>query len=1754
MNNELSKKRLVEALRTLRKARTRLESLQKSRRAPIALVGMACRFPGADSPADFWRMLLDKRDAIGEVPRARWPIDRFYGADRDAPGKIPTRSGGFIDGVDRFDPAFFGISRREAASMEPRQRILLEICWQALEDAAVVFDRLEGSDTGVFLGLSGEEGRGAADYADPDIYQATGSAISVACGRISYVLGLQGPNLPIDTACSSSLVAVHQAVTALRHGLCRQALAGGVNLMLTPKMHLYYAKMGVLSPDGRCKTFDASANGYVRGEGCGAVVLKRLEDAVADGDRIYAVIHGAALNHDGKGNGLTAPNGLAQRDLIRSALKDAGVRPEAVDYVETHGTGTPLGDPVEIEALTAVLGEGRQDARPLTLGALKTNIGHLEAASGVAGLIKASLALYHGQIPANLHLAELNPELSAFAPQLVFPDETRDWPRTDRARYAGVSSFGTSGTNAHLILGEPPRATVSDEAEPAERVLVLSAQCAESLRALASRYAEFLSARPEVSSADLCFTAMAGRARLPHRLAVSFRERDALRASLRSFARTGSATDLRSAVVEGEWGDAVAPVNGSLTPDRLAEYFVTGARFDWARAARLLGGRTTTLPNYPFQHQDFEPFYQEPEPVAAPVGSTVIHMDDLANHRFFADRFEQLLASHGLGAGTIGQATGKTQIFFPDGGRAFWLLGQKGQSLTAIDFTGPDTEYAPSIIAMRDFCRIHRLELHLLEIDENRLDRLAELGWSTTPIGVWQNIEDLASFNLAGNRMRRLRYMTSRFERSGQVHVQEYGVGTDPAIDREIAALVDAWSSMKNGVPAYVPAFRDEILAGRIHQRHRVFLTYLDDRIENAIFLSPCRGKHGYLMDMEFYGPDMPLGCLEYAIVAIIDQLSAAGFRFFSLGLTLGAALAPHPNMDPHVHELFTGLQEKGMLNNLGNFQFKNKFRPQTGAALLCRPRAADPTHLSDVLMMLAEPGGEPNPIAGVLAKESRATPTVAVDRSRHPLLGQPLELALPARVYQASWDTDRLPFLTEHVLDGAIVFPAAAYLETMLAHREDGSEPVILKNVLIQRPLILDGHDARRVQTVVSDRDNAKHIGIHVRSRENEWLCYAEAESTRDAVCEPERIKPDRLKASCTREWDVSRFYAELADAGFAYGPGFQKISALFTGEGLALGRVASASEPGYRFPPNLLDACIQVGLALLPESDRAGFLPFAIDRFSFFRTPDRELWVEARLVDGSLADAARLSLTIRDPRGEPVAVFDDLLMKRVSRERIAPVELDGALFTPYWKRIEKGPSVYDSAVDWCFLLDAEAQSDAVRRVLDSKGHGSIFRIIGRDFDPLKRESVLAMCREICAATAGRPLVFIYAPSFIQDEDPPANETAALIGALHLLQALDAVGPGVDGTVWLVARNRASEDVASPAGSSLWGLGRAAAREAPALFGGVIDLAAGLDAVPAAVIGAGTERFLRIDARGLSGQRLKPIASDRRDEPTIRKDGVYLITGGLGGLGLKLARWFIELGALNLVLIGRGQPNREQASVIAEWCSAGANIVVRQADIARRDAVARLIQEIEAIGPLRGVIHAAGTLRDASLLKQTPATIDEVIRPKIFGSWNLHEMTRDRDLDFFVLFSSVSGLIGNPGQANYAAANTYLDGLARMRRAQGLPAVSIGWGPWSGEGMASGLGQREKARWLDLGLEFISTDLGRTAMMRLISGEYAHAIVGRWRAERLRSSTIGLWPLFEDLIGEAAEPERAEKGAEPDDVKQRLLGFAAEALGMRPR
>ncbi|MDY6988820.1 MAG: SDR family NAD(P)-dependent oxidoreductase [Thermodesulfobacteriota bacterium] len=1310
-------------LLALKEARAKLEASQQARSEPIAIIGMGCRFPGGSTPEAFWSMLQNGTDAIGQLPADRWDNDALYDPNANAPGKIYIRRGGFLDSVDQFDPHFFRMSPREAESLDPQQRLFLEVGWEALEHAGLAPKKLAGTSTGVFLGMGQHDYArlrlNAGDLARIDPYDGMGNLSCFAAGRLAYFLGLHGPNLVLDTACSSSLVALHLACQSLRMQDCDMALAGGVHLVLSPEITVFLCRAGVLSPDGLCRTFDAGANGFGRGEGCGVIVLRRLSDALARNENILALIRGSAVNHDGASSGLTVPNELAQEALIRQALKNAKVAPSQVSYVEAHGTGTSLGDPIEMAALGAVFAETRPRENPLLIGSVKTNFGHLEAAAGMAAVMKTVLALQYGEIPPHLHLKEPTPHIDWDTLPVKVPTEPAPWPTNGKARLAGVSSFGMSGTNAHVVLEQSP---LSDSIE---------------------------------------------------------------------------------------------------------------------RVGRLT-----------------QPFRRE----------------------------------------------------------RYWV--------TSVPTTKP-------------------------------------------------------------------------------------------------------------------PVVAEAPLQGADHPSH------------------PLLGRR---LDLPF----------------------SKEMRFEA------------------------------------------------------RVSAQSPPYLDD-----------------------------------HRIFG---EVVVPA---------------ASHV---AMVLSAvkAAF----------GTDACVLEDLFFSQALILSGRDDRTVQLMLTPAETGhysfrlisrEHSGD--RNDERSWTVHATG-TIRLGLTDTERkpSAPKDLKTiqnRCRRVVSGGDFYADLLAAGYQLGTSFQWNEKLWQDKDEALCQMQYPGLPDdadeYPLYPGLVDSCFQllsafweVKAADLTDRDDL-YVPFRLSDFTFYGppAPGSPLWCYSRIQEETDLSAAGPmgDVSLFDETGKVIAQVKGFEFRRASREVLTGRARKGVedwLYEVAWQpqEIDAAKGVRQEPGQWLIFSDKAGTGEKLAHLLERQGHTYALVLADQTYsrqgekrfhvNPERPEDFHRLFQELGQRGESSPhsetllslkgVVYLWAldetaqnPGLGHIE---AAQACTCAGVLHLTQALGRAPWAKPPRLWLATRQaQPAGDIAGTLAieqSPLWGLGRVIALEHPELECTLLDLGQGGDMDEAQGLlaefqAAGVENQIafRLGARYVA--RLIPLApQSNSDGPLIHEDGSYLIAGGLGGLGKRLARWLVDHGARHLILNSRSpvtEPGKEAVSALEQR---GTQVRILRADISNPAEAAHLFDTLqETMPPLRGVIHAAGLLEDGLLMGQTFEGFQHVMAPKVSGAWNLHTLTRNMPLDFFVCFSSTAALLGSRSQGNYGAANAFLDTLAHHRHAMGLPALTINWGPWSEAGMAARLNQRDRQRWAEQGLGTVTPEQGLAVLNRLLVQDAPQVVVlpADWSTFP-EAFYNGARPAFFDAI--SRKPESSPKGPSP--------------------
>jgi acyl transferase domain-containing protein/acyl carrier protein len=1656
------------ALLAVQEMQERLDRSERARREPIAIVGLSCRFPGADDPEELWSLLREGRETVSEVPADRWDAAAWFDPRPGVPGKSYTRRGGFLRRVDGFDAQFFGIAPREAVSMDPQQRLLLETSWEALERAGQAPDRLAGSATGVFVGFSTSDyaqmGLWSGDPARIDTYSASGGTASVAAGRLSYVFGFQGPSLAVDTACSSSLVALHLACQSLRSGECRLALAGGVYLLLSPLSSVALSALRMMAPDGRCKAFDARADGFVQGEGCGVVVLKRLSDALADGDPILAVVRGSAVNQDGRSGGLTAPNGPAQEAVLRAALAAAGVEPAAVGFVEAHGTGTALGDPIEMGALATVLGPGREAGAPLRVGSIKTNLGHLAAAAGIAGLIKAVLALRYEAIPPHLHLEEPSPYIPWSQLPVEVPTRLTPWPAGEGRRFAGVSSFGFSGTNAHVVLEEAPVPSPApgEAAQRTAELLPLSARGPEELRALAAAWTARLGDSSVPAWPDLAFTAAVGRAGLSQRLAVV----------------ASSAAEARDLLAAA--GDGAAPAD----EPKIAFLFS-------GQGARVAGAGRGLLEAEPVVLrvvERCEEILREIDPAAGPAPLRSLLLADGASPVDVTWSQEALFALQaGLAAlwrswgiepaAVLGHSLGEIAAAVAAGvldlDDAFRFAAARARALRRLPAGGGMATVLASEAEVADAVARHRDRLAIAAVNAARQTVL-----SGDADALAEALEELAARGVGSRPL----------ETSHAFH--------SPLVE----PVLDEIERAARGLAVREPRLR--LLSGCTGRPAGAA-----ELADPAWWRRQARQAVRFADGLERL---RELGCTAFVEIGPGTQLSALG-RQGDDGLWL-------PSLRSGRDSAATLLAALGQLWTHGAAVDWEGLHRGRG-----RRRIGDlPTSPFRRQRYWMEGASSP-----LLPGGSR------------PLLGRRLPLALTETVFAAELSPGSPPLLDEHRIYGLPVVSGSAWLSMALAAAREllGSEPVELRDVTFREPCVLDERLPRPVQLVWTPAAGgggfrvAGQIGDEWRDHATGWVVAPPLPGGREHGWERgtggEGPAPAALLPG-------EGFYALLEEAGITLGPGFRWIERLWHQPGEAAGWLRASREAdgaeAFSIHPGLLDSCfLIVGAASLGPGERPGsaYLPLGIESLTLFRRPAGALLCHARLRQGSAAGGILSGdLWAEDGEGRPVLEVAGLCFKQVGREALERGDGRAAAWlhlVDWWPcpLPENAGAPLDGS--WMVVTEQEARVGTILTdLLRARGADCIMIRPGETLPDAQLSGVV----------------------FVAEENEPIRSCGAL---LHLIQTL-LHGSALP-RLWIITRGAqaAGPGPVAPAGAPLWGLGDVAALEHPGLGCVRIDLdpEAGPEEAAAILLAElaadpnGVEREDRIAWRGGARHvaRLVRSVAPRDGSPAIRPDRTYLVTGGLGALGLEVAAWLVRQGARELTLLGRSGPSETARPRLDEMATAGARVRVLQADVSDRSDLAAALAGLADGPPLAGVVHAAGILDDGILAHQTPERLARVLAPKVEGAWNLHALTAGQPLDFFVLFSSAAALTGAAGQGGYAAANAFLDALAWHRRALGLPALSVNWGPWGSAGMAAALDDRGAQRLAVRGVGAIKPAQGLDLLGRLLADPAAPPQVAvlpiDWPRFLEASFPGGNAPAFLEAVAPPPSPS-ADGGAAP--------------------
>ncbi|MBL1110394.1 amino acid adenylation domain-containing protein [Streptomyces sp. 5-8] len=1992
---------------------------------PIAIIGMACRLPGdANTPEEYWELLERGGDGIIEVPKDRWDAEALYNPDPEVPGTSYCSRGGFVTPIDLFDAPFFGISPREARSLDPMQRMVLETTWEAFERAGYTLDQLRGSQTGAFIGVGKSSAYHeygltmAGGLSDLDGYVGPGSAGGTMSGRVSYVFGLEGPTLTLDTACSSSLVTTHLACNALRNGECDLAVSAGVSLMLTPELHVEFSRLRGMSADGRCRSFSSDTDGTGWSEGSAAVVLKRLSDAQRDGDPILAVLRGTAVNHDGHAASLTTPSGPAQQRVIRAALAASALQPDDIDYLEAHGTGTKLGDPIEGTALAEVFGGSHSGETPLWVGSAKSNLGHTQAAAGLAGVMKVVLAMHNDTLPRTLHVAEPTPAVDWNGAGMALVREQRPWPVKDVPRRAGVSSFGIGGTNAHVIVEEPPRPTAKNTDDDAPAPLpptvpfVISGYTDAALRRQVENLHLHMGMNIQDRLGDVARSLATTRSHFRRRLVLPVKDKAELLDKLASFARTGELP---------------------------AESVRTGNHTDDPRLALLFTGQGSQLVGMGKDVYDVYPVFREALDEAAarftelekPLlqvmwadpdseDAALLNRTDFTQPALFALQVAlwrlweswgvrpELLLGHSIGELAAAHVAGMFDLddacrLVAARGRLMQALPARG-AMVSLEADGAEAEAAIDTLALRgklDVAGLNTPTQTVLSGDTDAVEAIT------------------AHFTQQGRKAKRLTV-------SHAFHSHHMDAMLDPfrAVAQTVRfrpATIPLVSSLTGELA--VPGELEDPGYWVRQVRHAV-------RFSDGMAVLHREGANTFLE----LGPQPVLSGLGASCLADEQQLSWVPS---SVSGKNGASVIQHALAELHV---------RGVLVDWDGY-----FAPFGGE------RVALPTYAFQRERFWFEPP---------LTREVGA----GLNATGHALLGGGVEIAgTGLSLYTNVVAADQPVWVQDHRVMDAVLMPGTAFFEAMRAAGDAAHEGEWdLSDVVIASPLVLaSGVPVRMQVTVGPATGEIRPVQVYSapEGEDGAWQLHAEGRIT---PADPTAaVAAVTVPPRAAEPLDASALYRDLDALGYGYGPTFQGIKEAWHVDGevwarAALPESAEQSAAGYVLHPALLDSAMHSLLLTQRLQNRTGddlFVPFEAERLSLRVKGLSQIWV--RVADFELGDGEFwASLDIHDSDGTHVGRLHRLHARRVDRavlRRLAAAGVDRFQFDVNWRHadtdhVEMGGSwgmmTPAGDVPWArevktLLARAGIQVIKVRDLEDAEdldglvclwdcdatapaqahtfaatalqqlqeAAGTQFRTplvwvtrhaVGTGADDMvsqlgaaplwglmrtarnehpelslrlidlgeqeadRRLLPAALMLETepeCALRHGEVLVpQLLRVGSAQDLELPAEGRwqleiaakgrldeplnvkplperalapgeiraevrAAGVNFLDVLNALGMVeipafglefagvvtevGASVDQvkagdavlglargsfasevvtdarqvvrmpehlsfeeaatipmtflTAWyglhelgsLQAGERvlihaaaggvgmAAVQLAQLAGAEVYGtasepkwpalrelglddahlassrdlgfvehFGRAADGTEPGQAFDVVLNSLATEFIDASLgmLGSGG-RFLemgKIDVREQAAidqshpgvtytvynlpeagpdliQRMlvsiaelftqgklaplplrafpmthtsdglrfiaqarhvgKVVLLPARQQQFIHPDGAVLVSGGAGDLGRRVARWLAGThGVRDLVLASRrGMDTPGAAALVDELAELGATATVVACDTADRDDVTAVMALFGPHRPLRGVVHAAGVLDDGALTALTPERFDAVLLPKVDGAWHLHELTLDMELDFFMMFSSIASVMGAPGQGNYAAANAFLDALAHLRRAKGLPATSVAFGPWEGDGMAAGLSEFDRARFAQLGLDRLAPDEGLELFELAVTSGRALTMAAALDLNRVQhyyENRGGIPPLFRALLSANAGSRSRAGGTD----LRKLLGEAA--------
>ena len=1693
----------------------------------VAIIGIAGRFPGAADHRAFWRNLCQGIEAITVLSDDELLAAGVSAGSLRDPSYV--KAAPLLADCDQFDTAFFEYSPQEARLMDPQQRLLLEAAWEAFEDAGYRPGDSSGP-VGVYVATGGVVSSYLVNRLSfsSELPGYTGGVAHIGndkdfpSTRISYKLNLTGPSINVQTACSSSLVATHLACQAILSGECSMALAGGATVRIPQHTGYMSVRGGILSPDGHCRAFDANAQGTIFGSGVGLVLLKELSGAIADRDNIYAVIRGSAVNNDGARKvSYTASSVAAQSKAMVEAMVVAGVSPDQIGYVECHGTGTLVGDPLEIDALTKAFRTGTNRRAFCAIGSVKTNIGHLEQTAGVAALIKAALTLKHGKIPPSLHFERPNPKIDFDDSPFFVNAGFRDWEQ-EAPRVAAVNSLGLGGTNVFVVLEEARLPEVCAQIHEAPLLpFPFSGKTYSALRASMERHHSWIDQSPGMSAQDLSFTLTSGRTHFPIRsciFASSLRELQGAIADDLATTEDGveKSETRRLALLFSGQGSQYAGMGREL----YRSHSVFRATIDRCAEA-LRDSLPRPLLEVLFGEGDASPLIHETAFTQPALFAVQAALTDLWRSWGVVP---DVVLGHSVGEFAAAYCA---EVYTLED--CLKLVAERARLMQAL----PPRGTMASIFAA---------EATVAKVIGNHNAKSVAIAAVNAP----QNTVISGDRDLVVAIMENFKSAGVRSQRLTVSHAFHSPL---------IQPAIDAFAAVAASIPSSAPKIAWVSTTTGVSVTGPIDAQYWYDHGLNAVRFADgmkALSERG-VTDLMELGPGGTLLAIGQQCVQARTWLGSLDNRrgdWTGLMTSLGQ------------------LYRRGYEIDWDGFNRPNRSR-----------RISLPTYPFERQRFWLD-----DRTAGSSPRSSRS-------RDGSPA-GEHLRSPLAESQFEASYGLKLLPYLGDHRIYGRPVLPMTVAIAAICdaARRHFGTDEVALDNLQYRDALVLPETGERIVQTILTPVDGTtaecRLASIDAEMKEG-WRTHVVCLAQKEWIARTEEgltsLELSGIKRRCATSISVDRYYSTLRQLGLEYGPSFRGIEALYRGEHEVLAHVVmpeELAESTSDLHPALVDACLHTYTALVePDLDfdpaasrqHCCYLPIDFERVDSRRRGAREVWVHSvRRPNPEGADGRfTIDLAIYADDGAHIAEIRGLSLKLIPPDvfgaRPEPGKIDW-LYQLTWTKIpalsDQSEMRGDKPAGWLILADRDGVGAKLAEMLRQRGDPC--RVVFAD-DPVDGSGDRSWRNAIDFSKAWQDLV---AQTAVESEgrmrgvvnfwalDSPTMgmtvdqlelaQRVVLGSTLSLLRAVVEPSQALSATprIWLVTRNVVSispdDSPSDPASAALWGFGRSAALEHPQIWGGLLDLGARTSSSEeaASLLGEMLQGHGEDQVASRNGLRFAPRLVRAPLPPNTRAHlggkGAYLITGGLGALGIETARWLVSRrGVTHLVLASRrGDLDPNAGLVASELAALGAEVRIVSADITKESDVRRLFEQIaELPWELRGIFHCAGVLDDGILLQMSWEKLWRVMAPKVIGGWLLSELSRAYSLECFVVFSSILSLTGSAGQSNYSAANAFLDSLVARRRAQGLPALALNFGPWAESGLATVSGEKGRQIWRARGTEYIPSTLGVEALDAAVGSDVSHAVI-----------TITKWPMFLEQFAKAPSLyDELRKEAAPDVRAERL-------------